>query len=283
MLIGRLASGGNLEAAVFIGVAGDERNFENYEIYDSNTTQFAELGNNSGAGFLRLGRYDGQFATNPYIYFNSSQAQAVDNNGDPTYNAAIIADGGNANEGSGSLEFKVLNENELKVNNNIIWNAGNVAFNSSNIVSTASLKSAVMRDTNGDFAAGTITASLTGAASLNVLKTGDTMTGGLSITGNNNLTITGTGAINVNGAATIGANLTVDNGVFYVNSTDDVVNVGQTTNSNNVKFNVYTSLGDDEFDTALALSSQRSLYQSSVFNQVDTGAVSYTHLRAHET
>ena len=271
MLIGRLASGGNLEAAVFIGVAGDERNFENYEIYDSNTTQFAELGNNSGAGFLRLGRYDGQFATNPYIYFNSSQAQAVDNNGDPTYNAAIIADGGNANEGSGSLEFKVLNENELKVNNNIIWNAGNVAFNSSNIVSTASLKSAVMRDTNGDFAAGTITASLTGAASLNVLKTGDTMTGGLSITGNNNLTITGTGAINVNGAATIGADLTVDSGTLYVNSTSNRVNVGQITESNAVKFNVYSDSGSLNYQSNLALSSQTTLYQSSVYNQVDGG------------
>ena len=50
MLIGRLASGGNLANAVFLGVAGDERNFENYEIYDSNTTQFAEIGNSSGNG-----------------------------------------------------------------------------------------------------------------------------------------------------------------------------------------------------------------------------------------
>ena len=188
MLIGRLASGGNLETAVFLGVAGDERNFENYEIFDSNTTQFAELGNNSGNGFVRLGRYDGNFATNPYIWFNSSQAQAVDGNGNPSYNSAIIADGGNATQGSGSLEFKVVNENELKVNNNIIWNAGNVAFNTSNVPSTGSLKSAVQRDTSGNFSAGTITASLTGAASLNVLKTGDTMTGALTITGNNNLT-----------------------------------------------------------------------------------------------
>ena len=185
MLIGRLASGGNLESAVFLGVAGDERNFENYEIFDSNTTQFAELGNNSGNGFIRLGRYDGNFATNPYIWFNSSQQQAKDNN-NPTYNSAIIADGGNATQGSGSLEFKVVNENELKVNNNIIWNAGNVGFNSSNVVSTASLKSAVQRDSSGNFSAGTITASLTGAASDNVLKTGDTMTGSLTITGNNN-------------------------------------------------------------------------------------------------
>jgi len=37
----------------------------------------------------------------------------------------------------------------------------------------------VMRDGSGNFSAGTITASLTGAASLNVLKAGDTMTGPL--------------------------------------------------------------------------------------------------------
>ena len=147
--------------------------------------------------------YDGNFATNPYIYFNSSQAQAVDNNGDPTYNAAIIADGGNATEGSGSLEFKVVNENELTVNNNVIWNAGNVVFNSANVVSTASVKSAVMGDTNGDFAAGTITVNITGASSLNVLKSGDTMTGGLTITGNNNINIQGTGTLSVGGNTTL--------------------------------------------------------------------------------
>ena len=271
MLIGRLASGGNINAAVYLGYAGDEREFEQWEIYDDNTVQYAELGNDSGTGFLRIGRNDGIAATNPYIYFNSSQAQAVDNNGDATYNSAIIADGGNATEGSGSLEVKVLNENEFKVNNNIIWNAGNVAFNSTNVVSTASLKSAVTRDTSGNFSAGTITASLTGAASLNVLKTGDTMTGALSITGNNNLTITGSGALSVGGNATVGANLTVDSGTLYVNSTNNRVNIGQTTDANAVKFNVYSASGSLAFQSNLALSSQTDFYQSSVFNQVDGG------------
>jgi len=264
ILIGRLASGGNITAAVYLGVAGDERQFEQWEIYDANTIQYAEFGNDSGTGFLRLGRKDGNAATNPYIYFNSSQTAAL-------YNSAIIADGGNGTTGSGSLEFKVVNENELKVNNNIIWNAGNVAFNDTNVASTTSLKSAVMRDTNGDFAAGTITAALTGAASLNVLKTGDTMTGGLTITGNNDINVQGTGALTVGGTGSVGSNFTVDGGVFYVNATDNVVNVGQTTNSNNTTFNVYDGNGNNEFSTSLALSSQRSLYFSSVFNQVDSG------------
>ena len=271
MLIGRLSSGGNINAAVYLGYAGDEREFEHWEIYDDNTVQYAEMGNSSGTGFLRLGRNDGIAATQPYIYFNSSQAQAVDNNGDPTYNSAIIADGGNATEGSGTLEFKVVNENELKVNNNIIWNAGNVAFNDTNIVSTASLKSAVMRDTSGNFSAGTITASLTGAASLNVLKTGDTMTGGLTITGNNNISVQGTGSLDIGGNTTLGADLTVDSGTFYVNSTNNRVNIGQTADANPVKFNVYSASGSLNFQSNLALSSQTTIYQSSVYNQVNGG------------
>jgi hypothetical protein len=39
----------------------------------------------------------------------------------------------------------------------------------------------VLRDASGDFSAGTITAALVGAASLNVLKSGDTMTGRLTL------------------------------------------------------------------------------------------------------
>ena len=46
---------------------------------------------------------------------------------------------------------------------------------SANTVSTL-----VKRDSSGNFAAGTITAALTGAASLNVLKVGDTMSGNLT-------------------------------------------------------------------------------------------------------
>ncbi|HSC25135.1 MAG TPA: tail fiber domain-containing protein, partial [Candidatus Babeliales bacterium] len=47
--------------------------------------------------------------------------------------------------------------------------------------STNSANTIVKRDTSGNFLAGTITANLTGAASLNVLKAGDTMTGTLII------------------------------------------------------------------------------------------------------
>jgi hypothetical protein len=66
---------------------------------------------------------------------------------------------------SGTLDVKVVNADGFTLNGNKIWNAGNVTFNSTNVVSTA-----VIRDASGNFAAGTITANLTGAASQNVLK-----------------------------------------------------------------------------------------------------------------
>ncbi len=50
-----------------------------------------------------------------------------------------------------------------------------------NISSSNIANDIVVRDGSGNFAAGTITASLTGAASLNVLKAGDTMTGTLQL------------------------------------------------------------------------------------------------------
>ena len=92
-------------------------------------------------------------------------------------------------------ELKVGTSNSLTVNGNIIWNAAaNVSptvqnigsvytgtnssdFDAANPEDNVTLRNVVMRDLNGDFAAGTITAALTGAASDNVLKAGDTMTG----------------------------------------------------------------------------------------------------------
>ncbi|MGE5086987.1 MAG: tail fiber domain-containing protein, partial [Bacillota bacterium] len=53
-----------------------------------------------------------------------------------------------------------------------------LAANAATNANTAS--TIVKRDASGNFTAGTITASLTGAASLNVLKSGDTMTGDLT-------------------------------------------------------------------------------------------------------
>jgi hypothetical protein len=76
----------------------------------------------------------------------------------------------------------------------------NVSFLQGYQTATANtINSIVLRDGSGNFSAGTITASLTGAASLNVLKAGDTMTGQLISTLANSTT-TGGGQIYLNGA-----------------------------------------------------------------------------------
>jgi hypothetical protein len=62
-----------------------------------------------------------------------------------------------------------------------IATAGKVS-NSATTATDANTASAIVaRDASGNFTAGTITAALTGAASSNVLKAGDTMTGALVV------------------------------------------------------------------------------------------------------
>jgi hypothetical protein len=60
-------------------------------------------------------------------------------------------------------------------------NANDIAL-STDAVSTNTASTLVERDSSGNFAAGTITASLTGSASNNVLKAGDSMSGALLMT-----------------------------------------------------------------------------------------------------
>jgi len=60
-----------------------------------------------------------------------------------------------------------------------IATAGKVNNSATTATSANTLSAIVARDGSGNFSAGTVTASLTGAASLNVLKTGDTLTGAL--------------------------------------------------------------------------------------------------------
>jgi hypothetical protein len=213
---------GTFIGALTIGTASNRIAFQDFSLDVSGTYQTASLDSDGGVARLRLGRKDG-FSSSPTIYFNSSQLAATN------YNAAIVSSGGNATDGSGSLNVIVSGANGLTVNNNAVWNAGNVTFNSTNVVSTA-----VIRDASGNFAAGTITAALTGAASLNVLKTGDTMTGSLTISGaSSNLSVGGT--LGVTGNTTLTANLVVDTNTLYVNATDDLVGIGlnPTTSANN--------------------------------------------------
>jgi trimeric autotransporter adhesin len=62
-----------------------------------------------------------------------------------------------------------------------IATAGKVSNSATTATAANTANTIVLRNGSGNFSAGTITASLTGAASLNVLKSGDTMTGGLTL------------------------------------------------------------------------------------------------------
>jgi len=209
---------GNFVGAQRIGTAGINVAFQDFTLNSGGTFETASLQSDSGTARLTLGRADGT-ASNPTIDFKSSQLSASD------YNVRLEASGGNATNGSGSLNVTVGSANDFKVNNNIIWNAGNVTFQSSNVASTA-----VIRDSSGNFSAGTITASITGASSLNVLKAGDTMTGSLTLSGGSSNLIVGgtggfTGGLSTSSYLNVGGDITA--GVFEWNTSNETLYISR--------------------------------------------------------
>jgi len=217
IITGSLTSG-NPVGAVKIGTAGNQVFFQDYTLNEGGTFETASLESDSGTARLLLGRSDGNAST-PTIDFKSSTLAASD------YNVRLEVSGGNATNGSGTLNAIVASANDFKINNNIVWNAANIQFNSANVVSTA-----VTRDNAGNFAAGTITATLTGAASDNVLKAGDTMTGTLTLSGgSSNLVVGGTGGFT--GALSTSSNLTVNGnitaGVFGWNTSNQTLSISR--------------------------------------------------------
>ena len=89
--------------------------------------------------------------SSPGIYFNSSALAA-------TYNVALVAQGGNATAGSGTLNAQVQTVDGFSINGNKIWNAGNITFQTLNVAETA-----VLRGPDGEFSCGTITLETNGA------------------------------------------------------------------------------------------------------------------------
>ena len=137
ILIGRLTSG-NFVGALTIGTASNRVEFDDFTIEDGNTVEVANLESNGGVAQLQLGRKDGN-TSSPSILFNSSQVAA-------DYNARIQASGGNGSNGSGALNVDVVNANALTVNNQVVWNQGNIQFSSANTPNYA-----VQRDGSGNF------------------------------------------------------------------------------------------------------------------------------------
>ena len=118
--------------------------------------------------YLQLGNTD--VSSTAYIDANTSG-----NNVD--YDSRIQFTGGSSSIGTGTINLRA---NSAQVNGNNIWHAGNITFNSSNVVNTG-----VIRDASGNFSAGTITASLNGTANGNLPITGGTLTGTLTISTSN--------------------------------------------------------------------------------------------------
>jgi hypothetical protein len=222
ILIGRLTSG-NFIGALTAGSASNRQPFDDFTLEDGNTVDVGKIVNNAGSGELKLGRVDGQ-SSSPAIYFRSSQL--VPGAPDNHFTAKLEAAGGTATAGSGTLALTVLNADAFTINGQRAWNEGNIQFSSSNIANYA-----VQRDGSGNFSAGTITATLTGAASLNVLKTGDTMTGSLVLTGaGSNLTVSGTATIN--NVTTLTNDLNVDSNTLFVDASENKIGIGETVFTN---------------------------------------------------
>ena len=216
ILIGRLTSG-NFAGALTAGTASNRVEFDDFSIEDGNTVDVGKIQSSGGTALLKLGRVDGQ-SSSPAIYFRSSQV-VPGSNVDAHRTASITASGGNATTNSGTLNVAVGNADSFTLNNQKIWNEGNVIFRSANVASAA-----VIRDSSGNFSAGTITANLTGAASLNVRKAGDTMTGSLTITGaGSNLSVSGNAF--VTGTTNLTNDLAVDTDTLFVDVSTDRVGI----------------------------------------------------------
>ena len=124
-------------------------------------------------------------------------------------------------------------------------NSGNVTFTVQSDATASNVSDAIVyRDSTGNFSAGTITASLTGAASLNVLKAGDTMTGQL-INTRTNQTGTGAGQIFLNG--------TTGNRIDW--NTAGVSPPSQTTRSVGTKLVLYPAISGTQVDYAMGIQS----------------------------
>ena len=225
ILTGNFNAAGNIETVVTIGTAQETANVSNFSIDAGGTFEVAKLESSAGTARLTLGRKDNQ-STSPSIYFNSGLSSTS------TYDSAIIASGGNGNESGGSIDIRVLDPDAFTINGSLVWNAGNITFDpgfdGSNNYNTGANGLAVIRDSSGNFAANVITADIIGASSENVLKTGDVMSGSLTLSGTgSNLTVGG--ILSVTGNVTLTANLNVDSGTLFVNSSTNRVGISQST------------------------------------------------------
>ena len=165
-----------------------------------------------------------------------------DVNGSASFNIVTASLNGNATSAttstnfSGSLAGDVTGTQSVTVVSSVGGQtavsvaSGTIAANNATNADTAS--TIVKRDTLGGFAAGTITANLTGNASGNVLKTGDIMTGTLQLPSGTStvpsLTFTGSTTTGVSAVSDTLSLITAGNQVVSING-DGVVQIATLT------------------------------------------------------
>ena len=261
-IIGVLVTGTTIDGSVQFGLANSPAvtkyaKWTDYALADYNTGVGATLEVVSGTANLKLGkRVAGNTATSPGIYFSSSASPA------PNYNSAIVASAGSTTDGSGQLNVIVGGTTAFTVNSNPVYHQGNTVFTDGigqstyNAQNVLTLRNAVMRDETGSFEAHKITlvtytdagnnvipGEVIGAASLNVLKAGDDMTGTLNILNSggagdptSDLYVQGTIATDL--TMDVGTDLTVGTNVFFVDQSEGSVNIGTITHATGIKLQV---------------------------------------------
>jgi len=130
-----------------------------------------------------------------------------------------------------------------------ISTAGKVSNSATTATNLNTASAIVARDASGNFTAGTITAALTGAASSNVLKAGDTMTGQLISTSGGS-TATGGGQIYLNGATS--------NRIDF--NTNGVAAPAFTTRSDGTKQVFYPAISASAVDYAVGINTSTLWY-----------------------
>jgi hypothetical protein len=216
----------------------------------------AKLESVDGTAIMSMGRTTGSNSTTPALRFFTEGSSA--------WQSSIVASGNSeTSQQSGNLDFQVKDVNSTTINSNVIWNAGNVTITSSNSNSTYTgvdnadfdadnpennivLRNVVMRDKDGNFSAGTITADLEGTASGNLSSDGGTITGNLEIADGYGLTLAG-GNLGVTGVISCTSDFKVDsdNNLFFVDVAQGKVAVGQEPGDTDGKFSIYNGALDD--------------------------------------
>ena len=137
------------------------------------------------------------------------------------------------NDASGNLSSSLIVNGDIDNTANIsdtklatISTAGKVANSATTATSSNTASAIVARDASGNFTAGTITANLTGsvtgAASLNVLKAGDTMTGALTVPAGTSASPT----LKFSGSTNTGLSAQTSNTISFSTNSSERLNIG---------------------------------------------------------